>query len=336
MGLLAAGCQSIPGGLLACAVPYTGHGDHGGDTCPPASPSVPPASAPAGCRGRGSRRSPLHRPLSGSARWRGTARGEKGAHARGCWRCGSGDRGVLGTVGCRAPWTHQAVLMDAESTVTAELPDDLGVTICPLAQPAHCWGTAALSLPAPCGCAGGGNAGSGMGERPEHPRMVQRPLLAQPGTGRDPLWQVPGGLLCAHLPPGGPDASFCVGEAQRRVLPARPAELRDTGQGGSAAPFGAATSAPSLQVAAAKEMAGRGDVGAVEDRPDPPAPVANAPLSRGSRVGVFIQPWVFVTWHRTHVRSQTWTCMCGAGSQMSPRPVSSFPASGTWGWAMGL
>ena len=144
----------------------------------------------------------------------------------------------LGTGGCRGPGTHQAVLMDAEPILTAELPNHLGVTVCPPAQPTHYRGTAALSPPALCQGANRGNTGSGMGERPEHLPMAQAPLLAQPGTSQNPLWQVPGGMLSAHLPPQGPLPSFWAGEAHRRVLPPPPAALLESEQGGAAASHG--------------------------------------------------------------------------------------------------
>ena len=61
------------------------------------------------------------------------------------------------------------------------------------------------------------------------------------------------GMLCAHLPPQGPKASFCGGEGHRRVLPAP-----DAGQRRTATAFGSVTSAPSLQAAAAGGRVGRG------------------------------------------------------------------------------
>lgn len=163
--MLAASCQSIPGVLLAFTAPDRGNGDHGGGTSPLASPSLPPASALSGCQGRGSRRSPLHLPLSGSTRWRGTSRREKRVGARGCWQCRAGDWGLLWSGGCRAPGTHQAVLMDTDPILMAQLPNNLGVTVCSLAQHAHCRGTVATSPLALRQGPGGANTESGMGER---------------------------------------------------------------------------------------------------------------------------------------------------------------------------
>lgn len=50
-------------------------------------------------------------------------------------------------------------------------------------------------------------------------------------------------------------------------------------EGRAAAPCSAGTSAPSPQGAVVKEMAGRGDIAVVEDRPDPPVFGANTLLS---------------------------------------------------------
>lgn len=116
-----------------------------------------------------------------------------------------------------------------------------------------------------------------MGERPEHVPTAWGPLLVELGSGQNPLWQLPEGLFCAHLPPWGTDASF----GGQRGAQEGPACSSSSSVGqcvGAAASCSARTSAPSLQGAVVKEIAGCGDIGLVEDHCDPPVFEANTLL----------------------------------------------------------
>lgn len=136
-----------PWGLLTGAAPDTGHGDHGGDTCPRPHLLCHPLQLLPDVREEEAVEALFIGPSLDQPAGVVLQEGQRG-HVPGA----VGGAG-LGTGGCRAPGTHQAVLMDAEPVLTAQLPDHLGVTVCPPAQPTHCWDAAALLRPAPVpGC----------------------------------------------------------------------------------------------------------------------------------------------------------------------------------------
>ena len=167
----------------------------GGDTSP-YSPSVPRAAAPARCQERGIRRI-LHRQRrAGTARWRGTAGGNRG-HVTACGVQRLARGWGLGAWGWGSPGSSHGRRARPDGTCLR-----------------RCQGRA---LPAGTACT------LQWGQGHYHPKHVSRVTAAR-GRGTSAA-----GTLCTHLPPRRHIASFLGGTAPVRALPVPWAVLQGPG-----------------------------------------------------------------------------------------------------------